>query len=532
PQAAYRVRARAHTLLGDFDRARHDYELVLERGRAAEEPAVAWQALIDLGMLWSERDYERTGGYYRAALDLARETDDPLMVACSLDHVGNWHVNIDEPDLAIPLHQEALARFAESGDQQGMADSLGFLGMATFLKGDLPASTGYSERAIALYRALDKRQGLATCLGTLTFTGGQPITAATPTYREAAYWLRAGEEALAIARDMGWAAGEAWASYALSSARCARGDLGQALDDATAALTIARQIGHVQWTIAASHGSGVVWTELLDPVRATTHLEAGLALARGSGSRFWTNTLATTLASLLLSVGEIGQAAAIIDTVIPGGGARPSRWRQYGAVQAELELARDQPDRALAIIDQLLALPPTFPLERTSPLLVTLRAHTLRRLARPDEADATYHAARQGAILFGFSPLRWRIELAHGELYRAEGEPAAAAAFQRARATIAELAASIPDDEMRSGFRQRAASLISGASTEGGAAGLSARELDVLRLLVEGHSDREIGEALHISPRTVMRHVTGILNKLGVSTRTAAASQAFRQGLV
>jgi predicted ATPase/DNA-binding CsgD family transcriptional regulator len=60
---------------------------------------------------------------------------------------------------------------------------------------------------------------------------------------------------------------------------------------------------------------------------------------------------------------------------------------------------------------------------------------------------------------------------------------------------------------------------------------LTAREMDVLRLLVEGLSDREIAERLFISPRTVMRHVTGILNTLGVTSRTAAATWAMRHGL-
>ena len=62
--------------------------------------------------------------------------------------------------------------------------------------------------------------------------------------------------------------------------------------------------------------------------------------------------------------------------------------------------------------------------------------------------------------------------------------------------------------------------------------GLTPRELEVLRLLAEGRGDREIGEALFISPRTVMRHVAGILAKLGVGNRTAAANLAVRRDLV
>ena len=62
--------------------------------------------------------------------------------------------------------------------------------------------------------------------------------------------------------------------------------------------------------------------------------------------------------------------------------------------------------------------------------------------------------------------------------------------------------------------------------------GLTRRELDVLRLLTDGRSDRQIGDALSISHRTVMSHVEHILTKLDVDSRTAAATQAVRLGLV
>ena len=64
------------------------------------------------------------------------------------------------------------------------------------------------------------------------------------------------------------------------------------------------------------------------------------------------------------------------------------------------------------------------------------------------------------------------------------------------------------------------------------AAGLTPRELDVLRLLVEGRSDREIGEALFIGTRTVQTHVANLFAKLGVNARAEAAAVAVRRGLV
>ncbi|HEV2527134.1 MAG TPA: tetratricopeptide repeat protein [Thermomicrobiales bacterium] len=60
---------------------------------------------------------------------------------------------------------------------------------------------------------------------------------------------------------------------------------------------------------------------------------------------------------------------------------------------------------------------------------------------------------------------------------------------------------------------------------------LSPRELDVVRLLVEGRTDREIAEALFISVRTAEGHVARILAKLGVTTRSAAAVAAVAAGL-
>jgi excisionase family DNA binding protein len=60
---------------------------------------------------------------------------------------------------------------------------------------------------------------------------------------------------------------------------------------------------------------------------------------------------------------------------------------------------------------------------------------------------------------------------------------------------------------------------------------LTRREREVLRLLVAGQSDREIAEALFIGRRTVETHVRGILNKLGLDSRTAVVAYAVRHGI-
>ncbi|MGH9832563.1 MAG: response regulator [Blastocatellia bacterium] len=61
---------------------------------------------------------------------------------------------------------------------------------------------------------------------------------------------------------------------------------------------------------------------------------------------------------------------------------------------------------------------------------------------------------------------------------------------------------------------------------------LSAREMEVLELIVKGHSNREIGEALGISEATVKWHINIILSRLNVSDRTQATVAALQRGIV
>jgi DNA-binding NarL/FixJ family response regulator len=61
--------------------------------------------------------------------------------------------------------------------------------------------------------------------------------------------------------------------------------------------------------------------------------------------------------------------------------------------------------------------------------------------------------------------------------------------------------------------------------------GLTGREREVLALVAEGRSNREIGEELFISDRTVARHLTNIFHKIEVSNRTEAARFAVQHGI-
>ena len=69
------------------------------------------------------------------------------------------------------------------------------------------------------------------------------------------------------------------------------------------------------------------------------------------------------------------------------------------------------------------------------------------------------------------------------------------------------------------------------AASSGEQLGLTPRELEVLRLVAEGRSNRQIAEVLFISVKTASVHVSNILAKLGVTGRVEAATIAHRLGL-
>jgi DNA-binding NarL/FixJ family response regulator len=61
---------------------------------------------------------------------------------------------------------------------------------------------------------------------------------------------------------------------------------------------------------------------------------------------------------------------------------------------------------------------------------------------------------------------------------------------------------------------------------------LTAREVEVLRLVAQGMTDAQVAEQLVVSHRTVTTHLTSIYNKLGVNSRTAAARFAVEHHLL
>jgi DNA-binding CsgD family transcriptional regulator len=123
---------------------------------------------------------------------------------------------------------------------------------------------------------------------------------------------------------------------------------------------------------------------------------------------------------------------------------------------------------------------------------------------------------------------RWR--LAEALLGAGDREQATMAA-QAAHKTALQLGAEPLQAALELLARRGRLELGIGLPAERGLAGLTPREVEVLRLLVEGRSNRQIAEELFISGKTASVHVTNLMAKLGVHSRLEAAAMARRLGL-
>jgi tetratricopeptide (TPR) repeat protein len=541
PSRLFLERGQAYEALGEFDRARADYEAALQGARSTNERRPEWEALLHLGMLWAGRDYERSGEYYQHAFELARTLNDPSSMARSLNRLGNWHLNVERPQEALTHHQEALSIFQRLEDQPGIAETLDLLGMTSYLGGDLRRGTSYYEQAVALFRQLDDRGGLTSSLATLTMRG---ITYQTDTMVPAVLHVSAvtpdGELALKIARETDQRAAEAYALIFLAFCLGPQGDYARALEYAEQGLRIAEEIDHRQWMTAAHCALGVLYRDIFALPLARQHLEQALHLAQETCSLHWIRTATGHLASTYVAANALLQAETVLQTAPPPTTLPQTLGqRLIWCAHAELALARKEPAQALQIIEYLItsAAPSS---ERHNILrLARLRGEALTALNRVSEAEELLQRARKTAQQQGALPLLWRLHVALGKCYHTQRRyEAAEENFLVAGNLIEQLALQVPEVPLRSDFWEQTHHLLSLRSPSSKRAakraydGLTAREREIAVRIAHGQSSREIAEALVISERTVDTHIGNMLSKLGYTARTQIAAWAVEKGLL
>jgi DNA-binding NarL/FixJ family response regulator/tetratricopeptide (TPR) repeat protein len=145
----------------------------------------------------------------------------------------------------------------------------------------------------------------------------------------------------------------------------------------------------------------------------------------------------------------------------------------------------------------------------------------------PERWQAAVDAFSYGNV-YAEARCQWRLAEA---LAAAGDREQATAAARAAHATATRLGAAPLQSALLALARRARLDLGVGLPAQPTLAGLTPRELEVLRLLVEGRSNRQIAEQLFISGKTASVHVTNLLSKLGVHSRLEAAALARRLGL-
>jgi LuxR family transcriptional regulator, maltose regulon positive regulatory protein len=181
-----------------------------------------------------------------------------------------------------------------------------------------------------------------------------------------------------------------------------------------------------------------------------------------------------------------------------------------------------------------------------------LLARALVELSEGDRAKAAVGELRELAEELGTESLRASALAAEGAVAAATGEPEAACRcyedavdlFQRngapfetalARTELARVLSALGRTEAaerQARAADEAMRAMRAAGDQGPVTDLTAREVEVLRLVADGLTNPAIAERLVISEHTVHRHLANILTKLGLSSRAAAAAWAAQRGLV
>jgi ATP/maltotriose-dependent transcriptional regulator MalT len=229
------------------------------------------------------------------------------------------------------------------------------------------------------------------------------------------------------------------------------------------------------------------------------------------------------LARLRLAQGHVATAMRVIRRCVDEQqGASPFARLQSLPAFVEIAVASGDLDAATAALAELESIAADIDTEVAHALVLTARGQLQRVQGDPRGACNTLRTALAAWHELGvpYEAATTRALLAAA--LRDAGEE------QAAEATLA--AAREQFDEMGARFDTGRARQNPDAGTL--PAGLTHRELDVLRLVAAGRTNKEIAAKLHISGKTVSRHLDNIFTKLGVSSRTAATAFAYEQDLV
>jgi predicted ATPase/class 3 adenylate cyclase/DNA-binding CsgD family transcriptional regulator len=482
-----------HRLERELDNLRAALSWLLERGEAGESIEMALRLGAALSEFWQVRSHTHEGWTF---LERALERSEGVAVAVrakALNAAGDLAMELGNHDRGEELCQQSLALLRESGDLAGVGEALHYLGNASWLKGDLATARFHFAESLKITTETGNKKFMASSLIILSLVdmeqGDYPQG-----YSHA-------EEGLRLFRERGNKQGIAIALQHIAYGHLCEGDAVKAHPLYEESYPLFKEIGAKAYERLAILGLGRV-----------AFLQGNLSLARSL-----LEEASTTFQGEEDPYDQYNQARAL------------SHLARVVACEGDHVKARTLYEQCLAIVKQVgFKIDTPFHLEGLAAVVV-------------EQGELPWAARLWGTA----EALRDGMGAPIHPIYRADYERSVAAArSQLGEQTFAAAWAegrSMTLDQVLGG--QGKAKVTAPASTEEPARPitkpspsypdrLTAREVEVLRLISKGLTDAHIAEQLVISPRTVNNHLTSIYGKIQVTSRSAATRYAIEHGFV
>ncbi len=381
-------------------------------------------------------------------------------------------------------HHISLMLLRESGDLLSQADALISLGSTMRLQARLRSAHIFYQRGIQLFQQAGDRWNIATCLNCIG-----DILRLQGDYAEAQTHF---QESLTLTIALGHKQEKANALTGLGQVAICQGDMPTAARYLKESLRLTREIGHTPGVALLLWGLGDLERLQGNLPKAIDYYEQCLSLSRTSGDKI-------AMAGALFGLGE----------------------------SARLQ---EENERALILLKQSIHI--SWEIEDKLGLTLALEAfcYLCKQINLPERAVQFLGAveALRDALQAPRTPSQTSIyECEQASLYTSIGERAFRENWSSGRSMALHLVLAL----IANIHIPTVPPLNQQSSPPSYPAGLTTREVEVLRLVAAGLTDARIAETLVLSPRTVNTHLRSIYAKLGISSRSAATRFALEQHL-
>ncbi len=482
----------------EHENLRAALEWSMERGNGVFESdaEVALRLAGALWRFWWARGFLKEGRTFLAKALSTSEKCELSVRAKAINGAAMLAFYQDDYDQAEKLCGESLALFRELDNKRGVAASLNLLGQIAALRSNYVEAALLEAESLGLHREVDDIWGTASSLGTLA--------SVAITQGEYAKACVLAEEGLALFRKSGDTWGVAFALHHLARGNFLQGKYTTAHKLGEESLALFREVGDKGAIAYALSLLGHILLYQSDDPKAKILLEESLELQRELEDRWGLAQSLAILARVAIYLGDNTKARAL--------------YRQ------SLDILGEVGDK------QLIA-------SCLEGLANTALSFASSRIGQQNSKLSREDAYRAVRLLGAAEQLRKTIG--------APLPPIEVATYKRVVATIR---AQLGDTSFKAAWREGRNMLSTGISyaviirliQESGTipieasypAGLTQREIDVLRLVAQGLTDAQVAEELVLSTRTVSTHLRSIYRKLGVSSRSAATRFAVECYLV